>query len=513
HKGIEYFYEKSVSKIFFQDRKLETRVIDIIIEGRNITLELSHSILGTGTIIFFFSEELLEQTNDKDIQEILLETLGDENHQYVVLDPQSKLYHLWSCNHSSDPNLSARMRREDAEMQGYRASEFCFKKMLYIPQLSVEKALEREWAKRLRDYEPIDNGSKKQALLTNVGQTVLQSWPLKRVGYDYAFYLSNSRRIGAFAIPTGKIIITTALFDSLANADELEALLVYAVAHIEQRHSLKEYFSCLQDEEYAIAMKNLAAAAGFLAGPASGLVSGALSAALPDAACNPQSLGGYQNVYKQEADSMAALYFKAHGKDKGAILSLIKKLQFNDLSERLHPDQRLTGANEDSFNERLKRVKNSRLMYFGKDMNFVLKRNKQPPVQLDLIGQRFYKKENTLLAYIDEKNLLQLNQNTDGEQITKLLVKDKNGNHHFNLNDQFVTEDVWGAYLTFETSSPQEPKVLQGIEKVVLSLAPTKGPVDRESSDPGDKMIKGAGDTLNEQIQRQYVFVPGTIEW
>jgi hypothetical protein len=513
HKGIEYFYEKTISKIFFQERKLEARVIDVIIEGPNITLELSHSILGPGTIKFFFSDELLEQTTDEGILMILLETLGDENHQYVVLDPQSKLYHLWSCNHSSDPNLSARMRREDAETQGYRASGFCFKKMLYIPQFLVEKALERDWAIRLRNYEPIENGSKKRALLTDMGKKVLQNWPLKRVGYDYAFYLSDSRRIDAFAMPTGKIIITTALFDSLANENELEALLVYAIAHIEQRHSLKEYYSCLQDEKYANVMKKLAELAGSLAGPASGVISGALNAALPETSCNPQSLGGYQNVYVQEADSMASLYFEAHGKDKRAIISLIKKLQFSDLSEKLHPDQRLTGANEDYYYERLKRVKNTRFMYFGNDKNFVLKRKGKPPVQLDLIGQRFYKKENTLLAYIDEKNLLQLNQDANGKLITKLLVKDKDGNHLFKLNDQFLTEDVWGAYLTFEASSPQKQNVLQEIEKVVLSLVPARGPADRESSEPGDKLIKVASDVLNDQTGTKYVFVPGTIEW
>lgn len=513
HKDIEYFYEKTVSKIFFQDRKLEARVIDVIIEDPNITLELSHSMLGTGIIKFFLTEELLEQTTAEGIQMLLLETLADENHQYVVLDPQSKLYHLWSCNHSSDPKLAARMRRADAETQGYRASRFCFKKVLYIPQLSVEKSIEREWAMRLRDYKPIENGSKKQALLTEAGQKVLENWPQKRVGYDYAFYLSGSRRIGAFAIPTGKIIVTTAFFDSLANEDELEALLVYAIAHIEQRHSLKEYYSCLQDAEYAEAMKKLASAAGILAGPASGLVSGALGAALPEAACNPQSLGGYQNVYVQEADSMASLYFEIHGKDKRAIVSLIKKLQFSELSEKLHPDQRLTGSNEDYYNNRLRRVKNTRLMYFGKDKNFILKRNGKPPVQLDLIGQRFYKNENTLIAYIDEKNVLPLSQAANGELITKLLVKDKDGNHRFELNDQFLTEDVWGAYLTFEASSPQKLDALQEIEKVVLSVVSAKGPADRESSAPGDKSIKGTMDLSNDQNGTEYLFVPGKIEW
>ena len=129
-KGSAYLYQKTVSKLFFQDKKLEARVIDVIIDGPNISLKLTHPIFGTGTIKFFFSEELLEQTTAEDIQKILLETLGDENHQYVFIDPQSKIYHLWSCNHLPDPSLSVRMRREEAEAQGYRADGFCFKKML-----------------------------------------------------------------------------------------------------------------------------------------------------------------------------------------------------------------------------------------------------------------------------------------------------------------------------------------------------------------------------------------------
>lgn len=513
HKGIEYFYEKTVSKIFFQDRKLDARIIDVIIEDSNFTLELSHPILGTGTIKFFLSDELIAHTTVEGIQTILLETLGDENHQYVVLDPENKLYHLWSCNHSSDPNLPARMRRADAEAKGYRASGFCFKKMLYIPQFSVEKALEREWSMRLSDYEPFENGSTKQAVLQTMGQKILHNWPLKLVGYDYAFNLSDSNLMNAFAIPTGKIIITTALFDSLANADELEALLVYAIAHIEQRHSLKEYYSCLQDAEYADAMQKLASVAGSLAGPASGIISGALKAAIPESACNPQSLGGYQNAFVQEADAMVSLYFEVNGKDKRAIVSLIKKWQFNKLSETLHPDQRLIATDANNYQNRLKRIKNARMVYFGKDTNFVLKRKGKPPIQLDLIAQRVYEKENTLIAYIDDKNLLPLNQSSNGELITKLVVKNKDGNHRFQLNDELLTEDVWGAYLTFEASSPQKQNDLQKIEKMVLSVVPAKGPVDRESNAPDAKSIRGSNDVLNDQNGTKYIFVPGKIVW
>ena len=512
-KGIDYLYRKTVSKLFFQDKKLEARVIDVIIKGSDITLELTHPLFGTGTLKFFFSKELLEQATVEGIQKILLETLGDENHQYVFSDPQSKLYHLWSCNHLSDPSLSARLRREDAEAQGYRASAFCFTKMLYIPNFSVEVALEKEWTLRLRNYGPIEKNSKKQALLAEVGKKVLQNWPIKQIGYDYAFHLSDSNRIDAFAIPTGKIIITTALFDSLASPDELEALLVYAIAHVEQRHSLKEYYSCLEDETYANAMKKLADVAGSLAGPASGVISGALNAALPEASCSSQSLGGYQNEYVEEADSMAAFYFDALGKDKGAIVSLLKKLQFSDLSEKLHPDLGLIRAAEVSYSDRIKRVENTRFVHFKKGGNFILEREGKPPVQLDLIYQRFYKKENKLLVYVDEKNLLPLNQDASAKMITRLSARDKDGKHSFKLKDQSLTEDAWGAHLTFEASTTQGQKFLEDIEKVVLSVAPTKAHHDRESSSPEDKLIKRASGVLSDGTAKNYFFVPGTIDW
>ncbi|MBW2437073.1 MAG: hypothetical protein JRF29_07330, partial [Deltaproteobacteria bacterium] len=154
HNGIEYFYEKTISKIFFQDKKLIAKIIDVNIELSEIALELFHPALGTATIKFEFSNTLLKQATPKDIENILLETLGDENHQYVVLDPDTRIYHLWSCNHFTDPSLMARIKREDADQQGYRPSGFCFKKVVYLPDLSVEKAIEAEWAMRLRHYEP-----------------------------------------------------------------------------------------------------------------------------------------------------------------------------------------------------------------------------------------------------------------------------------------------------------------------------------------------------------------------
>lgn len=132
---------------------------------------------------------------------------------------------------------------------------------------------------------------------------------------------------------------------------------------------------------------------------------------------------------------------------------------------------------------------------------------------MDLICQRFYAKENKLLVYLDEKNLLALGQEITGDMTTTLYIKDKNGKQQFRLNDHFLTEDVWGAYLTFEAINPNNQIPLQDIETVVLSVAPAEERPTRETSDPSDKFIKKSGDVLNDPFGQQYTFVPGTIEW
>jgi hypothetical protein len=496
HKGIEYFYEKTLSRIFFQDKELSAKIVDVSIESSEIALELSHPVLGTGTIRFDFSPKLLKQTTAQGIQTILLETLGDENHRYVVLDPSSKLYHLWSCNHFTDPALMARMKREDADQQGYRPSGFCFRKIVYLPDLAVEKAIETEWSMRLRHYEPIEKASAKQSHLSAIGETVLHNWPVKLLGYDYAFFLASSDEINAFAIPTGKIVITTALFDSLDNDAELEALLAYAIAHIEQRHSLKKYYDCLEDEEYTDAMKKLATLAGALAAPASGGLSGALSMALPGESCSPQSLIGYHYDYVHQADSMVALYFDVHKNDRQGVASLIKKLQFSQAAVNLHPDMRLNPQAK-ADDSRLRRVKETKFKYFNEGSHFILEQNKKPPVPLSLEYYQIFDDENYVHIYLDDKTILELDQIKTGALQLWLSITDNTGIHRLEHQKDSITEDMWGAHLTFSVKGDKKEKFLQEAENIILTVGPAKGPNER----------------LNSQPARSYTFVPGKVDW
>jgi hypothetical protein len=142
-------------------------------------------------------------------------------------------------------------------------------------------------------------------------------------------------------------------------------------------------------------------------------------------------------------------------------------------------------------------VENIKFKYFNEGNHFVLKRSGKPPVQLNLKYHQIFKKENNVHIYLDEKALLQLDQIKNGKMVMWLSITDKTGVHRFAHQKDLLTEDVWGAHLTFSASTAKKKKFLQDTEKIVLTVGPTRGSNDR----------------LNDQPLNDYTFVPGTIEW
>ncbi len=57
--------------------------------------------------------------------------------------------------------------------------------------------------------------------------------------YKYQWYVLKNDTVNAFAVPSGIIVVHSALIEKAENADELAAVLAHEVQHVEQRHSLK----------------------------------------------------------------------------------------------------------------------------------------------------------------------------------------------------------------------------------------------------------------------------------
>lgn len=77
-----------------------------------------------------------------------------------------------------------------------------------------------------------------QAVVDQVGNSVVQNSPASQTPYEYEFHLlEDEQTINAFALPGGQIFITRALFDKLQTEGELAGVLGHEIGHVVARHS------------------------------------------------------------------------------------------------------------------------------------------------------------------------------------------------------------------------------------------------------------------------------------
>lgn len=518
-----YYYEKSLSRIFFQSHMINAKITAIDFDGTIITLKLLHPVKGVGIIRFVFNPGLISRVSDEDIQGILQNSLGDENHRYVFANPKSRRYHLFSCLHNEPNGQFMKMSREEAENQNFQPGGFCFKKMVYLPDLAIEREIEVHWLARLRENAFIMNGSAEQEILNRLGHQILSKWPFQLLGYTYSFHLIYSHRMVMMAIPTGKIFITNSLMDALEGEQEIEALLVRAIAHIENRHSLKQYFSKTNAIKNKQFLQRLTMATGSLTGIIAGPGGSAIKALgnVPfHVSSSDQPLSsGYEENLEKAADAMAALYFDVQQKDRRHLSAVIRKqqladryfnnekaarfdldavmsrLEVNELTKQIYRgiwDQE-TGVR---IAERAERAEQIKFRYLHPNSSFVLKKAQRLPAQLDIEYQSIIQDENKVMVYLSDKSLIRNLRDSDNRSRVTLYVTDKRGKHRFKLLKQYTTEDMWGARLTFKAPPEKRGQFLEGVQGLEIEIIE----------------LQGAAGKGNDRKIENFIFVKGSLQ-
>ena len=166
----------------------------------------------------------------------------------------SKLLHLQACNHLPDSNQRVLFDSiSEAMDQSYRKCPACFNPSHTI-DLEGYNLLRAEALEESRLFEiafpPIPDESL-QTNLQNIGEELVEDYPLETAGYEYQFMAVTSELFNASSFPTGFVYVTNLLLELIEDPLELEFVLAHEIAHCEMRPLMQASRSALNPVSYA----------------------------------------------------------------------------------------------------------------------------------------------------------------------------------------------------------------------------------------------------------------------
>jgi beta-barrel assembly-enhancing protease len=233
---------------------------------------------------------------------------GDRFQPYVR-NTRSGIIHHSLCNHIPD----ASEQEFHSILQPSDTTDLCPSCFPHFDAI-VDEAAELQLGMQLADqyetmYPVFDAEVEKLAKLRAAGEKVLSGWPTKLRGYQYSFNLVESRSLNAFAVPGGKVFVTTNLLNAMESEEELEALLAHEIAHVEYSHSLREYRKAQSAGRWGALFAGLAGVAIGAASDDKSVMVTALEISAAIASMAPELIvRGYSRDLERESDALAQLY-------------------------------------------------------------------------------------------------------------------------------------------------------------------------------------------------------------
>lgn len=200
---------------------------------------------------------------------------------------------------------------------------------------SEELSFGREIAARLLGQFTLSGNEHLQKYVNLVGLTLSSN--CSRPELDFHFIVIESSDINAYSTPGGYVFITTAVLEKMENEAELAGVLAHEIAHVTERHIVKEL--SLKGAEKS-AVSSIAA----LIGGASDSVGIAFSRAV-DKAVDLILRDGYKKEDEMQADATAVLLCAFSGYDPSGLVTLLDKVgRIKDDVGKTYPqyDMRLT---------------------------------------------------------------------------------------------------------------------------------------------------------------------------
>lgn len=123
-----------------------------------------------------------------------------------------------------------------------------------------EKKLSQEaMAEMNKEFPPAKN-PELQAYITRLGQKLVQANNLHNRPYTYTFTVVDSPMVNAFALPAGRIFITTPIIAMAESEAEIAGVLGHEIGHVTARHTAERMYVAKKEQKKTIAFGAIGAA-------------------------------------------------------------------------------------------------------------------------------------------------------------------------------------------------------------------------------------------------------------
>ena len=249
----------------------------------------------------------------------------------IMVNQTSKVYHLPTVKHIPDEsNRQFFENRKDAETAGYSPCLACFDDSPMISDYQLERNLVRSTVIAFQNTREILYEHPELPDLQIMVDKILSQWPESLKGYDFRIQVYRDEDPNAMAIGGGNLYVSSGLLDIVENDSELEAIIAHEIAHVERRHTLRQFYE-YQKKKSAAALATLLVGVTVLAagGEAEDLGLAVQVTALVADFAAEMALKGYTREMEQEADIMAQLYFFQNEKSSTSMIAVFDKFATN----------------------------------------------------------------------------------------------------------------------------------------------------------------------------------------
>jgi predicted Zn-dependent protease len=126
--------------------------------------------------------------------------------------------------------------------------------------VTEERKLSEEAAKDMSKEFPPANHPGLQAYITRLGQKLVQANKLHQNPYTYTFTVVDSPMVNAFALPAGRVYITTPIIAMADTEAEIAGVLGHEIGHVTARHTAERMYVAKKEQKKTIAFGAIGAA-------------------------------------------------------------------------------------------------------------------------------------------------------------------------------------------------------------------------------------------------------------